>query len=665
MNEELKIIISAEIDKLKQNVDTAKKQVKSFKDQVADAKKNVDADFKAAGQSIKTGLTIGAGAIVAAGAALLSLSSATEEYRNNQAKLTTAFEAAGSTAETAKETYNDLYRVLGDGGQATEAANHLAKLTTNEKELEQWTTICQGVYATFGDSLPIEGLTEASNETAKVGQVTGSLADALNWAGISEDDFNKKLEKTRTESEREKLIRETLNGIYEDAANKYERNNAAVLEQNEAQAQLDSTMATLGETMAPINTALTNLANDVLTILTPYIQDFAENYLPVIQEVLGEIGDKLKTALDWLKQHQTLLAVMAGIITGIVAAIGLYNAVAAIKAAMDAAQVVSLTGLIAVHLAHAAAVMASIGPYLLIVAAIAAVIAIIVLCVKHWDKIKAKIKEVADKAKQWIEDMKEKVKAKITEMVEKVKAKIEEMKEKMKEKIQAAKQAVVDKFNEIKEGISNKIQAAKQAVVNKFTEIKTNMSNKVAEAKAAVVGKFTEIKTGITSRIQEAKDRVSTIFSKVKDAITKPVETAKEKVKALIDKIRGFFNFSWSLPKLKMPHFSVSGKFSLNPPSIPKFSVSWYKLGGVFDKTTLFPYGNGSIGGLGEDGAEAIVPLEKNTKWLDIIAEKLSSKQGGNRPIVLQVDGKTFAEISVDSINDLTRLRGSLPLKLM
>ena len=665
MNEELKIIISAEINNLKQNVDTAKKQVKSFKDQVADAKKNVDADFKAAGQSIKTGLTIGAGAIAAAGAALLSLSSSTEEYRNNQAKLTTAFEAAGSSAETAKETYNDLYRVLGDGGQATEAANHLAKLTTNEKELEQWTTICQGVYATFGDSLPIEGLTEASNETAKVGQITGSLADALNWAGISEDDFNKKLEKTNTEAEREKLIRETLNGIYEDAANKYERNNAAVLEQNEAQAQLDATMATLGETMAPINTVLTNLANDVLTALTPYIQDFAENYLPVIQEVLGEIGDKLKIALDWLTQHQTLLAVMAGVITGIVAAIGLYNAVAAIKAAMDAAQVVSLTGLIAVHAAHAVAVMASIGPYLLIVAAIAAVIAIIVLCIKHWDKIKAKIKEVADKSKQWIEDMKEKIKAKITEMVEKVKAKIEEMKEKMKEKVQAAKQAVVDKFNEIKEGISNKIQAAKQAVVNKFTEIKTNMSNKVAEAKAAVVGKFTEIKTGITSRIQEAKDRVSTIFSKVKDAITKPVETAKEKVKALIDKIRGFFNFSWSLPKLKMPHFSVSGKFSLNPPSIPKFSVSWYKLGGVFDKTTLFPYGNGSIGGLGEDGAEAIVPLEKNTKWLDIIAEKLSSKQGGNRPIVLQVDGKTFAEISVDSINDLTRLRGSLPLKLM
>lgn len=198
-----------------------------------------------------------------------------------------------------------------------------------------------------------------------------------------------------------------------------------------------------------------------------------------------------------------------------------------------------------------------------------------------------------------------------------------------------------------------------------FEKIKTNMSEKIQAAKTAVVDKFTQIKTSVTEKIQAAKDKVTEIFSKVKDAITKPVEKARDTVKGLIDKIKGFFNFSWSLPKLKMPHFSVSGKFSLNPPSIPKFNVSWYKLGGVFDKTTLFPYGNGSIGGLGEDGAEAVVPLEKNTKWLDIIADKITGRQGGNRPIVLQVDGKTFAEISVESINDLTRLRGSLPLKLV
>ena len=81
--------------------------------------------------------------------------------------------------------------------------------------------------------------------------------------------------------------------------------------------------------------------------------------------------------------------------------------------------------------------------------------------------------------------------------------------------------------------------------------------------------------------------------------------------------------------------------------------------------TFLFGYGNGMIGGLGENGAEAIVPLEKNTEWMNVLANKLSERMGGNAPIVLQVDGKTFAQISVDSINQLTRQRGKLALNLM
>jgi hypothetical protein len=127
--------------------------------------------------------------------------------------------------------------------------------------------------------------------------------------------------------------------------------------------------------------------------------------------------------------------------------------------------------------------------------------------------------------------------------------------------------------------------------------------------------------------------------------------------------IKSFFNFSWSLPKLKMPHISISGKFSINPPSVPKFSISWYKLGGIFDSPTLFPFAGG-IGGLGEDGAVAIVPLEKNTKWLSRLATMLNEEQG-SRPIVMNVDGKTFAEISIDSINALTRQTGNLQLKLV
>lgn len=587
MNEELKVIISAEIGKLKKSVSEAKKEISGFKDQVAKASKNVDADFKKLSEGIKKGGKVMVSSVAAVGAAFLALGPATEKYRQSQAQLASAFEASGGTADEAKKAYNDLYRVLGDNDNATEAATHIAKLTTDQKEQAQWTTICKGVWATYGNSLPIESLTEAANETANVGKVTGVLADALNWAGVSEDEFNKKLAACNTQQEREKLIRETLNGLYDDAAAKYEKNNAAILAQNEAQAKLNEAMAKLGEVAVPIITMLTTLGADVLTAITPYIQSFAENYLPKIQEVLGVVAEKLGEALKFLLEHKAILAVMAGIIGGIVAAIGLYNAVAAVKAAMDAAQVTTLGGLIAAQLAQAAATTAALAPYIAIVAAIAAVIAIIVLCIKHWDEIKAVVIKVANSIAEKVEEMKTKA---------------------------------VESFANLKEGIASRVEAIKSSVAEKFNAIKQK--------------------------------------------ILTPIQNAKDKVKELVDKIRSFFNFKWSLPKLKMPHLKITGEFSISPPSVPKFSVDWYARGGVFDKPTLFTSG-GRLGGLGEAGAEAIVPLENNTQWLDKIATMLSDKLGGGRNIVLQVDGKTFGQISVDSINALTKQTGNLPLVIV
>ena len=182
--------------------------------------------------------------------------------------------------------------------------------------------------------------------------------------------------------------------------------------------------------------------------------------------------------------------------------------------------------------------------------------------------------------------------------------------------------------------------------------------------KGLVTGDFNLIKTTISNSLTEAKNIVTNIFNNIKDAIGNAINGAKHIVKKGIDAITGFFNFKWELPKIKLPHFKISGKFSLNPPSIPHFSVDWYAKGGVFDAPTLFGYGNGRIGGLGEAGAEAIVPLEKNTKWLTRIADILSER-GGNRPIVLQVDKRVLAETTVDGINDLTRQTGDLPLRLI
>jgi hypothetical protein len=229
MDATITAVIDAETSKFRKALDDAKKHIKDFDKKSSDASNGVKQAFekvkgaaKTAADTIKKHLP---GAIDAAKKAAAGLTVAfglvtkgTEQYRNEQAKLLTAFESAGSSAEAAKSTFTSLYKVLGEDDQAVEAANHIAQLTTNQKDMAEWTNICQGVYATFGASLPIEGLTEAANETAKVGQVTGVLADALNWAGVSEDAFNAKLEKCNTEAEREALIRTTLNGLYDEAS---------------------------------------------------------------------------------------------------------------------------------------------------------------------------------------------------------------------------------------------------------------------------------------------------------------------------------------------------------------------------------------------------------------------------------------------------------------
>ena len=214
---------------------------------------------------------IGAAAVGAV-AGFLSLSESTRETRENMNKLETGFTTAGLTAKDATETYKSLYSVLGDEGQATEAAAHLAQLANNQEDLSKWTDIATGVYATFGDSLPIEGLTEAANETAKTGQITGGLADALNWAGVSEEEFQAKLDAASSEQERQALITETLNGLYSDQSKTFKELNGDIMASREADAALSQSMAELGAIAEPIMTTLKLLAVDLLETIKPFVE---------------------------------------------------------------------------------------------------------------------------------------------------------------------------------------------------------------------------------------------------------------------------------------------------------------------------------------------------------------------------------------------------------
>ena len=322
--------------------------------------------------------------ISAAGNAITSiygLADSTQEYREDMGKLETAWESAGQSTELAAETYKNFYSVLGEEDRSVEAVNHLAKFVDTEEDIAKWTDIATGVWGTFGDSLPIEGLTEAANETAKVGDVTGVLADALNWAGVNEDDFQKSLDACATEQERSALITDTLSGLYDDAADSYRENNESIIEARKANSDYTDTLADMGEMIEPVTTAVKGGMTDLLEVgvdlmnkvdfagfaekassgfsalagfigpvaeqalpalfdgigtvteafspLVPLVGDFASGVLPVLSSAVGDIFDALTPVIpivvdlvsNLLPLISSLIEALAPVITTVVSAL--------------------------------------------------------------------------------------------------------------------------------------------------------------------------------------------------------------------------------------------------------------------------------------------------------------------------------------------------------
>lgn len=280
--------------------------------------KTLKSGFVGATKVAAAGVTALAGGIAAGVAALNSIAGATEEYRVAMGKLGTAFESVGMSQETANKAYTEFYKILGDTDTATEASQLLARLARSEEDVAKWTSIAAGVAGTFGDALPIEGLIESANETAKVGQITGSLADALNWVGISEDAFNEKLATMSTEAERNTYIMETLTGQYEDATKAFYKNNDSIVKQRENQAKLDASLAKVGESVQ-------NVKNRILGDFMPAIAVLADGFSGLLD---GDSGS-IKKITEGISQFATkileaapqMVEVGLGIITALGTAI--------------------------------------------------------------------------------------------------------------------------------------------------------------------------------------------------------------------------------------------------------------------------------------------------------------------------------------------------------
>lgn len=282
---ELRTKINNETAALNKNQAELKKNSAALEDLTKNAKKAGDAT-EDAGKSFEGLKKIGgvaagavagvAAACVGAVGAFFGLAESTREARDNMAKLVTSFETAGHSAEVAEETFTNLYGILGDEGQATEAAQQLAKFSKDEEALAANTRILTGVMAEYGDSIPTEGLAEGMAASAAMGSVQGVLADALEWQGVNLDSFNEKLATMATEEERAAYIQETLTGLYGESADAYMKNNAAIIEANKAQAGLNEAMNELGAIAEPVMTMLKTLATDVLGSILPFVQMMGE-----------------------------------------------------------------------------------------------------------------------------------------------------------------------------------------------------------------------------------------------------------------------------------------------------------------------------------------------------------------------------------------------------
>lgn len=232
--------------------------------------------------------------------AIWNLDEATEEYRESMALLNTAFETAGFTSDTAKQAYEGFYEILGDKGQATEASQLLSQLATNEQDVAEWIEIAAGVYGRFGESIPIESLIEAANETKQTGVVTGALADALTWAGLSEEEVNAQLAALNDETLRARLLMDTLSNTYKTASDSFYENSDAIIESRDAQLEMDDTLATLGQSVSDLKTQLLEAFGPTFQDMVKTLSAVFKAIGPIIQAIAEYIGTKFGPVLEFI-----------------------------------------------------------------------------------------------------------------------------------------------------------------------------------------------------------------------------------------------------------------------------------------------------------------------------------------------------------------------------
>ena len=584
---------------------------------IADTASNASAASKETQDAFSKIGTVAGGiakGIAVAGAALggawIAAIEGSREYRAEMGLLEGAFKASGHSSAEAKKTYSELNAVLGDTEQAVEAAQHIAMIADNEKEMNDLTTIGTGVFQRFGQSLPLEGLMEGILHTSSLGEVQGSLADALEWSGTTVEDFNDQLAKCSNEEERQDLIMKTLKDTYGEAAEQYKETNKDVMEARKAQEKLTDAFAELGRIGEPILTAIKDKVADMVSAAVPHLENFIQ---------------KVKDIITWVKENNDTVDAWVAVILGAGTAIGTFllilNWGAIMTAAANAVKVVR-TAILAMN----AAMLAN--PIGLIVSLLAGLVVAFVYLWNNvdgfrefWINAWAKIKSIASDAGKAIAKFFSEAWKSIKNAWSSTTKFFSNIWSDITKIYKNVKSWFADRFKQAWNGIKSAWNGASSffrgiwtSVTNTFGNVGSWFRGKFQSAWSSIKSVFSgwgSFFGGLWTKIKSKFGSIGTSLGKTMgDSVKSAMNKVLSSIEKAINKGIGLINSAIKLAN-KLPGIKVG--------TVSKVSLPRLALGGVLEK--------GQVGLLEGSGAEAVVPLERNRAWLSRVAEELHDIQ--------------------------------------
>ena len=452
------------------------------------------------------------GAISGIVSGLKQVSEESREFRKIMGSLEISSEKAGYSAAETEAAYNSLYGVLADNQTAATTTANLQALGLEQEQLNQLINGTIGAWATYGDSIPIDSLAEAINETAQVGTVTGTFADVLNWAGTSEDEFNEKLANCSTESERANLIlQELANQGLIAAGGGWQQNNASLVEANQATADYEAAMAQLGETVEPVFTRVQEAVTQVVQKLTEFAQWAMENG-PIVESVIAGIG--------------------AGFIVWNVASIiqGVTTAISAFKAANEGATVAQW--------ALNAAMNAN--PIGILVTVIAAVVTALVTFIATNEDARAKLVEVWNTIKTTVSGAIENVKQILNSIIEFVTNNWQSLLTMLVNPFVGAFKLLYDNCEGFREIVDNMVSRIKESFQNLVSSVSQKAQEIGNTIKNGVQGAVDYIASLPSKFLQWGRDMIDNLVQGIKNGIGK----IKDAIGSIADTIRSYIHFS-------------------------------------------------------------------------------------------------------------------------